>query len=153
VPERVTAGQVSVGFFRSLGARPVAGRLFQDGEDLPGRGGGLVLVSHGFWNRHFGNDHSAVGRTLTLDGRPYSIVGVLPAGSPWLDAADVFVPFERRPNADRGSFEYAAIGRLKPGASLASARADLSAIARDLEREYPATNNGVGLAIQPSADW
>src|SRR6185436_20228257 len=102
-------------FFKSLGVRPIAGRIFGPGEDEPGRGGGLVLLSYGFWTRHFGTDKAVLGRSLTLDGRPYSIVGVLPAGSPWLDASDVFVPFERRPTADRSSFEYSAIGRLKPG--------------------------------------
>ena len=94
-----------------------------------------------------------MGRSLTLDGRPYSIVGILPAGSPWLDTTDVFVPFERRPNADRSSFEFAAIGRLKPGVTLETARTDLTAVARELEAQYPATNTGLGSAVLPSTVW
>ena len=153
LPERVTANQVSTGVFRSLGVRCVAGRLFEPGEDEPGRGDNIVLLSHGFWTRRFGTDRSIVGRSLTLDGRSYTVIGVLPPGSPWLDAADVFVPFIRRPNANRGSFEYAAIGRLKAGVTFEAALADLSAVAKELEVKYPDTNAGLGIAMQPSRVW
>ena len=152
LPERVSAGQVTVGFFKSLGVQCVAGRLFETGEDEPGRGS-LVLLSHAFWTSRFGRDRSIVGRALTLDGRAYTVVGILPAGSPWLDAADVFVPFARRANANRSSFEYIGIGRMKPGVPLAAALDDLQGVARTLEAMYPDTNTGLGVVLQPSREW
>jgi putative ABC transport system permease protein len=152
-PERVSGSEVTTGFFRSLRVRPVAGRLFEPGEDQPGRGDGLVLLSHRFWQRRFAGDTNVVGRTVTLDNRPYSVIGVLPAGSPWLDGADVFVPFVRRPDAERGSFEYVGMGRLKPGVSHEAALADLSAIAKALEAQYPKTNTGLGIVMERSRSW
>lgn len=152
-PERITGSRVSTGVFRALGVRPAAGRLFEPGEDEPGRGEGLALLSHGLWTRRFGADPAAVGRAITLDGRSYSVVGVLPAGSPWLDSAEVFIPLLRRPNADRGSFEYAAIGRLKPGVTFDAALQDLQRVARELEAQYPDTNEGLGAAMNPSRTW
>jgi predicted permease len=152
-PERVNAARVSVGFFRALGVQPVAGRIFQPGEDEPGRGEGLVLLSHEFWSRRFGTDRSVVGRGLTLDGRSHAIAGILPPGTPWLDSADVFIPFVRRADADRGSFEYAAIGRIRPGVAADAALADLQRVAKDLELAYPGDNTGLGATMRPSSRW
>jgi putative ABC transport system permease protein len=152
-PERVTAGRVSTGFFRALGVNAAAGRIFEPGEDRPGRGEGLVLLSHTFWSRRFGTDTSAVGRALTLDGRSYTIIGILPPGSPWLDISDVFIPFIQRADANRGSFEYLAIGRLKAGVSFDSALADLQRVAKDLEAAYPKDNTGLGATMNPSRRW
>jgi predicted permease len=151
-PERVTGARVSAGFFRSLAVRPAAGRLFAPGEDEPGAPANRVLLSHALWARRFGQDPAIAGRTITLDGSLYEIVGALPAGTPWLDAADVFVPFIRRPDADRGSWEYAVIGRLKPGVTFEAAQADLERVAKDLERRFP-ENAGLGVTMQPSQIW
>ena len=79
-----------------------------------------------------------VGRTITLDGLPYLVIGVLPPGTPWLDGADAFVPFIRRADADRGSWEYTGVGRLKPGVTFAAALDDLRRVARELEARHPA---------------
>jgi putative ABC transport system permease protein len=152
-PERISAARVTTGFFRSLGVRPVAGRLFEPGEDQPGRGDGLALLSHRFWMRRFAADTGVLGRSISLDGRPYTVVGILPPGSPWLDAGDAFVPFVRRANPNRGSFEFAGVARLKPGISMEAAAADLSAIARRLEAAYPATNRGLGIVLERSRSW
>jgi predicted permease len=153
IPERVTGARVSVGFFRALGVRPVVGRLFEPGEDEPGPDRNLVLLSNGLWSRRFGADSGIAGRHVTLDGRPYTVVGVLPAGSPWLNAVDVFVPFVRRADADRGSFEYVAIGRLKDGVTADRALADLETIAKQLEAAHPATNTNLGITLQESRTW
>jgi putative ABC transport system permease protein len=153
LPERVSGGEVTTGFFRSLGVRPVLGRLFEKGEDLPGRGDGLVLLSHRFWTTRFGADRSIVGRTITLDNRPYSVIGVLPAGTPWLDVSQVFVPFVRRANPNRSSFEYTGIARLKTGVTFEAARSDLAAISKNLESQYPDTNTGLGIVLEPSRSW
>lgn len=152
-PERVRGGRVSAGFFRALGVRPVVGRLFEPGEDEPGRHADLALLSNGLWKRRFGADPSIAGRSITLDGRPYTVIGVLPAGTPWLDASDLFVPFIRRTNANRGSFEYVAIGRMKDGVTLDAALADLGAVATQLEAEHPAENTNLGMTAQPSRTW
>jgi putative ABC transport system permease protein len=152
-PERVTAGRVSTGFFRALGVKAAAGRIFEPGEDQPGRGEGLVLLSHTFWSRRFGTDTAAVGRTLTLDGRSYTIVGILPPGSPWLNDSDIFIPLIQRADANRGSFEYRAIGRMKPGVTFDAALADLQRVARDLEAAYPKENTGLGATMTPSRTW
>ena len=152
MPERVSGATVSAGFFRGLGVRPVAGRIFEPGEDEPGASRTRALLSHALWTRRFARDPGIVGRTIALDGSSYEVIGVLPPGSPWLDFADVFVPFIRRPNADRGSWEYIAIGRLKPGVSFEAALADLQRVAKDLEARYPA-NKDLGATMQPSQVW
>jgi putative ABC transport system permease protein len=152
VPERLRGGLVSVGFFRALGAKPVVGRLFNPGEDDPGAVTDRVLLSHAFWMRRFGGDPTVVGRTLTLSGRPAEVIGVLPAGTPWLDAADVFTPFVRRLDADRASWEFNVIGRMKPGVTFDAARADLERVAKDLEARFPA-NKDLGVFLQPSSAW
>lgn len=152
-PEQVTAAQVTSGFFRTLGAQPVAGRLFVADDDVSGEATKPVLLSHGLWIRRYGGDPGIVGRPIILGSGPRTVVGVLPAGTPWLDRAEVFLPMVRRVNADRGSFEYAAIGRVKPGVSLDAAHADLQAVSKNLERLYPATNTGLGVVIGSSRDW
>ncbi len=152
IPERVTGAIVSVGFLRSLAVRPVAGRIFEPGEDKPGASATRTVLSHALWTRRFGSDAGIVGRSITLDGRPFDVIGVLPPGSPWLDAADVFVPFVRRPNANRGSWEYTAIGRLKPGVSFEAALADMQRVAKDLEARFP-ENKDLGATMQGSQVW
>jgi predicted permease len=150
-PIRVNGAQVTVGFFRALGVRPVAGRLFEPGEDDPGAPAARALLSYGLWTRRFAADRHVVGRTIVLDGRATEIVGVLPAGTPWLDSAEVFVPFVRRPKQNRGSWEYAAVGRLKPGVAFDAAFDDLRRVARDLEVHPP--NRGLGANLERSDVW
>jgi putative ABC transport system permease protein len=152
-PERVSAGRVTTGFFRSLGIAPAGGRFFEPGEDQPGRGESIVMLSNRFWTRRFSRDPSIVGQTLTLDGQPYTVVGVLPGGGSWLEIGDVFVPLIQRPNANRGSFEWTVIGRLKPGVTTHAATADLASIMKDLEATYPKENNGLSAALGSSREW
>ena len=152
-PQRVNGALVSAGFFRALGVAPVVGRLFAPGEDAPGAAGDLVMLSHALWTTRFAADRSVVGRTIPLDGRPYQVVGVLPPGTPWLDVAQVFVPFVQRTNADRSSWEYASVGRLRSGVTLEAARADLARVARELEATYPDTHKGIGVSVGASSEW
>jgi predicted permease len=151
--EQVNAARVTSGFFRALGVQPVAGRLFIADDDVTGEVTKPVLLSHGLWIRRYGGDPGIVGRPIILGSGPRTVIGVLPAGTPWLDQAELFLPMVRRADADRGSFEYTAVGRLKPGVSLDAARADLQAVSKNLERLYPATNTGLGAAIGSSRDW
>jgi putative ABC transport system permease protein len=148
----VTGATVSVGFFRALAVQPVAGRLFTPGEDDPGAPAERVILSNSLWRQRFGGDPGIVGRTLLLDSRPHAVVGVLPPGTPWLDFAEVFVPFIRRTDANRGSWEYVGIGRIKQGVTYEAAFADLERVARELETRYP-VNKGMGATMARSSTW
>ena len=151
-PRRVRAARVSVGFFRALAIRPAAGRIFAPGEDDPGANRDRVLLGHALWQEQFAADPGIVGTHLTLDGRPHEVVGVLPSGSPWLDSAEVFVPFIRRTNANRDRWEYTVIGRIKPGIGFAAAVADLERAAAVLAERYP-VNKGQSVSVEPSSAW
>src|SRR5262245_1917722 len=151
-PERLDGARVSVGFFRTLGVTPVAGRLFAPGEDAPGSVTDRVLLSHRLWVRRFGGDSSIIGNKIQLDGRAYEVLGVLPPGAPWLNSADVYTPYVRRLDTDRSSWEYIVIGRIKPGVSFETARADLERVAKNLEATYP-VNKGIGVDVQRSDTW
>lgn len=147
-PERVSTGLVSAGFFHSLGVRPVLGRVFLPGEDEPGGGNRLVLLSNEYWHSRFAADTAILGRSLLFDGESYTVIGVLPAGEPWLDQAEVFTPFVYDANADRVGFWLNVVGRLAPGVSIEGARADLTAIAQRLEEAYPESNAGMGVTVE-----
>jgi putative ABC transport system permease protein len=151
-PERLDLAYVTTGFFRALGVTPVAGRAFADGEDQAGADARIVVLSHRLWTAQFAGDPSIIGRTVTLSGNAYRVIGVLPAGTPWLDAADVFMPLVRGPNEDRGSFELVTIARLASGVALDAARVDLARVASQLAAQYPEAK-GMGITIDPSEGW
>ena len=151
-PERLTVAYVTTGFLRALGVTPVAGRMLADGEDRAGTDTRVAVLSHRLWTTQFGADRSIVGRTTTLSGQSYRVIGVLPPGTPWLDAADVFMPLVRGPDEDRDSFELTAIARLKPGVTIQAAHADLDRIAKQLASQYPVAK-GMGVTIEPSDGW
>ena len=152
-PERLSLGAVSAGFFRTLGVTPVAGRLFVAGEDAAGADVRKAILSNGLWARRFGSDPGIVGRTISLDGSGYLVLGVLPRGEPWLNAADVFVPLQRTTPADRGSFELQMVGRLAPGVTPERARTELAGLARGITTRFPDEAKGLGFAMEPSSRW
>jgi predicted permease len=153
-PERLRAGRITAGFFGEvLGVSPVLGRTLLPGEDEPGGENGVVLLGNNFWTQRFGGDPDILGTTLILDDQPYTVVGVLPRGTPWLSAADVYTPMVRSPEDPRGSWEIAAIGRLLPGMTLEAAFEDLNRIASQLEELYPEINEGMGVAVSSTEDW
>jgi putative ABC transport system permease protein len=152
-PERVAAARVSVGFFRALGVVPVAGRLFADGEDRAGHDTRVVVLSNRLWQIRFGADPHVVGRVVSLDASPHTVIGVLPAGTPWLDAGDIFLPLVRTADAQRGSFELLAVGRLRPGVSAAQGAVDLRRVARLLRERFPDVNKGFELVTESSSEW
>jgi len=154
IPERLSVGRVSAGFFgQVLAVRPVLGRTFLPGEDQPSGESRVAMLSHQFWQSRFGGDLSALDARLTLDGESYEVVGVLPAGRPWLDYADVYVPMVRSPEDTRSSFELAVIGRLRPGITLEGGRRDLEAVARRLEEAFPDALAGIGITVGSSREW
>ena len=151
-PERLDGATVSVGFLRALGVRPIAGSLFAPGDDEPAADRRRVILSHRFWSRHYAGNRSIIGQTVTLDGHPYTIAGILPDATPWLNDVDVLVPFIRRADANRGSWEYLVIGRLKAGVTREAAQADLERVARELEAKYP-VNKGLGATTESALTW
>src|SRR5436309_12894577 len=152
-PEHVSIARASAGFFPLLGVQPALGRLFYPNEDQPGQENNIAMLRDRFWRNRFGSDPGIVGKVLQLDGRPFTVVGVLPAGEPWLNAADIFIPFIFRPNANRGSFEYAVIGRLKRGISMDAARSDLESVCKGLAEQFPGPDAGMGIIMEPGSRW
>lgn len=145
-PERVQAGRVSAGFFPLLGVEPVLGRHFREEEDRPGGGERVALLSRGLWQRRFASDPEALGHTLTVDGEPHVVVGVVSAPMREL-TADLYLPLAASPDADREDHELDLVARLKPGVTLAEARADLESIAAALAAEHPDTNTGWSVKV------
>ena len=152
-PEQVAGGLISAGFFHVLGVNPVAGRDFLPEEDQPGHENHVVLLRNKFWKTHFNGEPQIVGKTIQLNNKSYQVVGVLPPGEPWLDAADVFIPFVHRADANRGSFEFAVIGRLAKGVGFQTAEADLNTIAKSLAQQYPKDDDGMGVTLSTSKEW
>lgn len=151
-PERVTAISITAGFFRTLGVSPVLGRDFSYEEDRGGFDNRVVIVGHRFWKARLGGDPNILGKTIRLNDRACTVVGVLPRGEPWIND-QMYVPFGYRPNANRGSWEFAVIGLLKRGVSAEAARADLRRIAAILAQSYPKDDKGIGFRVESSSTW
>ena len=153
-PEQVSSAQVTAGFFPLLGIRPVLGRTFLTGQGELSAANRELLLSHEFWRTKFASEQGVVGASITLDGESHTVVGVLPPGRPWLDAAQVFTPRVRDLNADRTGFGVMVIGRLAPGISIETARLDLESIFRRLQTSYPELREEpMGFLIQPASEW
>ena len=153
-PQSVVAGAVGADFFEVVRTQPSMGRVFRADEDTPGRKH-VVILSDGFWKTRFGGAPDVVGKTLTLDGEAYTIVGVMPprfSVASWaVTARDIWVPMALS-DADRAVREnhnQQGIARLKPGIDLGQAQAELEVISARLEREYPQANAGWGATIVP----
>jgi predicted permease len=158
-PERLRSVSLTDGVLPMLGVRPALGRLFSRQDDLPGSPA-TALLSYGYWQRRFGGSASAVGRRILADGNAVEIVGVLPASFRFMDRdVDLFRPLQYdRAQTHLGNFSFAGIARLKPGASLESAKADMARlipVALDSFPPFPggskAMFENVGLApvVQP----
>ena len=151
-PERVPAATASKEFLPALGIKPITGRNFLPEEDRPG-GTPAVLISNAYWQRRFHSDPAAVGRTLTVDGTLRTIVGVVPHELGEMVAADLWLPTAIDPNnPERNNHNYGVVALLKPGVTVAQARAEMTVIAQRLERAYPATNTGWGITLFPMAE-
>jgi predicted permease len=139
-PEHVTGMDVTDGTLRILGVVPALGRLFTRDDDSPGRPE-TVLLSYAYWQRKFGGDSSVIGRSITVDGKPRVIIGVLPQGFRFLDDPDdlsLFLPFQWDRNKTKlGNFSYEALARLKPGVTMAQASADMARLIPVATRSFP----------------
>src|SRR3984885_13919252 len=140
-PEHVQGLDVTDGTLRILGVVPALGRLFAREDDSPGKPE-TVLLSYGYWRRKFGADSSVLGRSITVDGKPRVIIGVLPQGFRFLDDADdlaLFLPFQwDRTKLKLGNFSYEALAMLKPGVSMAQASADMARLLPVTMRSFAA---------------
>jgi putative ABC transport system permease protein len=142
-PERLRAIVSTSGFLDVLGVVPVRGRDFRADEETPGRHR-VVLLTDELWRRRFGASGSIVGQTLSINGNPHEIIGVLPSTFWWPMQPDVVLPYALPANGDpsRNLHSLGVVARLKPGLSLDHARAELDAIGRRLSDQYPADNTG-----------
>ena len=151
-PVRATRAVVSSDFFEALGTQPVRGRVFAPEEKSPG-GPAAVIVSDGFWKRLLSGETDLSRLSLRFDGDLYRVVGVMPAGFGFPDAAELWTPRERfEPEDSRSAHNWRGIGRLRDGVSLAAARADLGAIAASIRREHGEAADLAGASIRPLRD-
>ena len=164
-PVRVRGAVVSSDFFKTLGVAPRLGRAFTAADDLPGADGGFnsVILSDSGWRNRFGADPKIIGRKITVSEQAFTVVGVTPPG---------IIPLEKEPidywatvavngdaaksgtaNASRGYRAYIGVlARLKPGVTIAQARAEMETINRGLQEKYQASNGKAGVAITPLRD-
>jgi putative ABC transport system permease protein len=148
-PERVQAAYADSNFFPMLGVRPVAGRTFTSDEDKPGNAV-VALVTHRICQSNFGSDPGVVGHTVTLDGRGYTIVGVLPPGLDLSRWADVWLPVGQYQDDLTGQVHhpFSTLARLKQGVSLSEAQAELATLNHQESLAFPETHKNWGIAVQ-----
>lgn len=149
-PESFIAAKVSSEFLPILGLPPMLGRNFTPEEDRDGAAA-AILLSEGTWRSRFGGDPSIVGRVVTLDGVPRTIVGVAPSATTFVHRVQLWMPlaWNAEERAVRDNHNYRVIARLASDVDLARAQADLSTIAARLEQQYPADNKGWGALVVP----
>jgi len=154
--ERVRVGMISAGFFEILGVSPARGRLFTADEDHLSAAP-VVVISAGLWQRKFGSAPDIVGKRITMNGDGYTVIGVVPVSfqleSTNFGIKDVFVPIGENKDPlfhDRDVHEgMRALGRLKPGVTLAAAQAEMDQIANNLALAYPDADKGAGISLVP----
>jgi putative ABC transport system permease protein len=149
-PEAIGAGTVSSDFFSALGVEPLHGRVFRPEENNPGQNHEIIL-SFKFWQTHYAADPGAVGKTINLDGDPYTIVGVMGPAMNKPGFAQMWVPQALTPvqAAVRNDHNFLAVGRLKPGVALEQAQSEMNTISQRLEQAYPADDKGWGAVLHP----
>jgi len=163
-PEQVPAEIVSPGYFQMLGAPMAVGRPFVASEEQTLGGAPVTVLSYGLWQRRFGGDANIAGRTITLNGRPFTVVGVTAQqfkGTNAIGGPQLWVPFAMYRETTRGftldnwdsrrALIFQMTGRLKPGVSVEQASANMNAIASALAQEYPTDNRGRSLTLVPLA--
>jgi hypothetical protein len=150
LPESVRGVRVSPSFFRMLGVDAAIGRTFVDDESVPGRDR-VVVLTHALWTRRFGADPTIVGRQALVDGRPLTVVGILPAGFQFYQAdLELWLPLaEDDALHNRSNHSVMVFARLAPNVSIAQAQKELDGVTQQLAREHPDTNTGWGGRLIP----
>ena len=150
-PEYVDGRQISAELFSVLKLPLVRGRSFQPPEDNSG-GAPVAIISTGLWRRRFAGDPNAIGKTLVYEGRAYTVVGVAPAGFQLDGAVDVLTPLGQATEPrmrNRSAHFLHVISRLQPGVAFSAAQTELSLIGQRLAKQYPESNDGIGIALHP----
>jgi putative ABC transport system permease protein len=152
-PERLSAIDATAGLFPELGVQPLLGRTFQPDEDAS-QAARVAVISEGLWRRRFGADPAVIGRSLTLDGQPTTVIGVMPASftfPPGSVSVELWRPY--RPDSkmagERGAHMLRVVGRLRPEITRERAEEELSAIAAHLAEQYPNEQAGRGVLLRP----
>ncbi len=147
-PKALPAGRVESTYFSVLGAKPMLGRAIVEGDEQPGHEN-VVVLTYKLWKSEFGGDTGIVGRNVQLNGKAYTVIGVMPANFEKPSWAKLWTPLVWEPaeRAVRGEHHYLAIARLKPGVTLQNAQADLDTIAARLAQQYPADDAGWGAKV------
>src|SRR5579872_647340 len=135
-PEQVKGIHVSYEFFHLFGAPVALGRTFSAEEDRP-RGGRVVVLSDGLWKRRFGADPAILGKTMTLGGEVYSIIGVIGPSFAFQPPPDLYLPFQADPNSTVQAHFFTVAARLKPGVGLGAAKAGMGLAAEEFKRKFP----------------
>ena len=165
-PRQIFGQMVSANYFEILGLRPVSGRFFQPDEDTKPGGNNVAVVSYSLWANKFGSDPNVVGRILTLNATPYTVIGVAPHGFKGAftfgNAEQIWIPVSMYPQLLAGFFKdnfndrrflaTTMIGRLRDGISLSGAEASLKTVASHLESAFPKDNASRSVALTPLAD-
>ena len=146
--ERVMGGSVSPELFPMLGIEPMMGRQFRAEEAAAPGLESVVMLTHGLWQRRYGADPAIVGKTITVNDRARTVIGVLPPGVQFPLTDQLYAPF-RWDEAPRSSRNVNAVALLKRGVTIAQLQSELSSIAKRLEQEYPVTNKGYGVQVVP----
>jgi putative ABC transport system permease protein len=152
-PVQIRGGLVSAGYFKVFGAEPALGRTFLPGEDQLGKHQ-VAVISHSLWMIQFGGDPTIINRTVLLNNEPHAIVGILPAASAF-DRAPVQIwrPLAFKPSNMTRDFHWmVSFARLKDGVTLTQARANMDAIGKRIENDFPASNKGWGVVVEPYAE-
>jgi putative ABC transport system permease protein len=149
-PLHVRGIPVEANFFTMLGVQPLLGRTFAEGEDQPGKDQ-VTVLSYALWQSQFGGDLSIVGRTIDLNAKPHTVIGVMRPNYRFPSAAQLWVPLpmDSKGIGMRGNHWASGIGRLKPGVTIEQGRADLLTISRRLEQEYSDKNFKVYSVVLP----
>jgi predicted permease len=161
-PERIQFAMVSGNFFPLFGVSPLLGRGLLPEDEKAGNDH-VVVLSYGLWQSRFGSDHGLVGHEITLNGEPYTVIGVMPStftpdgyGELWMPSPWDVPPYPLDPTKDpramRDSNYFEAWARLKPGVTLAQARAEMDAIAQQLEKQYPDDDADIGINVVAMQD-
>ncbi|HEX6045964.1 MAG TPA: ABC transporter permease [Pyrinomonadaceae bacterium] len=148
-PERLEGRRVSANLFSLLGVEPQIGRTFTNEEDQPGSNK-VAVLSYGLWQRRFGGDNSIVGKSLSLNGETYTVVGVMPASFQFPTSDDALwapIAFTQEDAANRNRHYLQVVARMKPGISLEQAQTEMSTIAARLAQQYPDSNTDLGAAV------
>jgi putative ABC transport system permease protein len=150
-PDRLVGSFVSASLFRALGTKMSQGRAFTDVETEIATKAPVAVVQYESWRSRFGADSALVGKRIVVNGTTFTVVGITAPNTPMpLGAPDIYLPIPYYPNAnglDRGVRGVAAAGRMKPGVTIEAAQRDLSAVAHQLEQEFPATNAASGADV------